>query len=192
MADPKIIILNGTTSVGKSSTARALQKLLPEPYLHVQLDAFLAMLPPAMMDHPDGIVFKDETSGGVPAITLEMGPVMDRLLRGSRSAVAALAAEGNNLIVDDIMLRPEDAQYYRNRLAEYDFAFVGLFAPLTVLEQREKDRGDRHPGLARWQYERIHKGMAYAVEVDTASMTPSEVATHIAKRLVLTEEGTTV
>jgi len=44
-----VIILNGVGSVGKSSTARALQAITAEPFLHVAMDAFLDMLPPTML-----------------------------------------------------------------------------------------------------------------------------------------------
>jgi|GEM_PF-3541636 len=40
-----VIFLNGVSSAGKTSIAKVLQRLLPEPYLHVPLDSFEAMLP---------------------------------------------------------------------------------------------------------------------------------------------------
>ena len=36
-----IIYLNGPSSAGKSTIARALQERLPEPYLHVSIDALI-------------------------------------------------------------------------------------------------------------------------------------------------------
>ena len=58
-------------------------------------------------------------------------------------------------------------------------ALVGLFAPLDVLEQRERDRGDREPGLARWQFDRVHRGLTYDLEIDTVQTTPLEAAHRI-------------
>jgi chloramphenicol 3-O-phosphotransferase len=43
----RIVVLNGIGSVGKSFVAKALQALVTEPFLHVQMDAFLDMLPEA-------------------------------------------------------------------------------------------------------------------------------------------------
>jgi chloramphenicol 3-O phosphotransferase len=40
-----IIILNGTSSAGKTSILTALQSILAEPYLHAGLDTFCKMLP---------------------------------------------------------------------------------------------------------------------------------------------------
>jgi chloramphenicol 3-O phosphotransferase len=42
----RVIYLNGTSSAGKSSIARALQAKLDDLYLHVPLDVFLQMVPP--------------------------------------------------------------------------------------------------------------------------------------------------
>src|SRR5919206_4011075 len=39
-ASPRIILLNGTGSAGKTSIARALQALFEEPYLHLGMDCF--------------------------------------------------------------------------------------------------------------------------------------------------------
>ena len=57
--------------------------------------------------------------------------------------------------------------------------FVGLFAPLDILETRERGRGDREIGLARWQHERVHQGMIYDLEIDTTTTTPLENAQRI-------------
>ena len=34
--------------------------------------------------------------------------------------------------------------------------FVGVCCPLDVLESREKERGDRQIGTARYQYDRVY------------------------------------
>lgn len=175
-AHPQVIILNGVGSVGKSSTARALQAITTRPFLYVAMDAFLDMLPPAMLDHPDGLLFEPGLRDGLPVIAIKAGPVLQRAMRGMRHTVAAMAAQGNSLIVDEVMLEATRAQEYRDLLGRFDLRFVGLFAPLDVLEAREHARGDREIGLARWQYDRVHRGMVYDLEVDTAAASPAECA----------------
>lgn len=49
---PRIIVLNGVGSVGKSSTAKALQRIAKEPFLHVQGDALLDMIAPRLWGAP--------------------------------------------------------------------------------------------------------------------------------------------
>jgi chloramphenicol 3-O phosphotransferase len=41
----QVIVLNGVSSAGKSSLARALQAITWPPFLHAQLDVFTQMLP---------------------------------------------------------------------------------------------------------------------------------------------------
>lgn len=173
-----VIILNGVGSVGKSSTARALQAITAEPFLHVAMDAFVDMLPAKMFGDPEGLVFETVLDQGRPSIVISSGPVMARAMRGMRQAVAAMAGEGNNLIVDDVMLGGE-ADEYRALLSGFDVRLVGLFAPLEVLEARERARGDREIGLARWQYGRVHQGVAYDLRIDAATSTPQENAMRI-------------
>lgn len=179
-----IILLNGVGSAGKSSIAKALQTITAEPFLHVAMDAFLDMMPARYWDHPDGLVFETVQQDGRPAVVIKSGPVVDRTLIGMRHAVAAMARAGNNLIVDDVLLENEMAQYAA-LLADVIFHAVGVFAPLDVLEARERARGDRLIGLARWQYDRVHQGKRYALELDTGKSTPMECAALIKQRFGL-------
>jgi len=169
---PQVIILNGVGSVGKSSVARALQTISTKPFLHVAMDAFLDMLPEAMLGHPDGIIFGAIEDQGMPSVVIKTGPVLDRAMRGMRHAIAAMAAQRNNLIVDDVMTKQGQDREYRTLLSAFDTRLVGLFAPLDVLEARERQRGDRAIGLARWQYERVHRSVVYDLEIDTTVTSP--------------------
>ncbi len=171
-----VIVLNGVGSVGKSTTARALQAITAEPFLHVAMDAFLDMLPASMLGHPDGLVFETNRDQGRPSVAIRTGPVLDRAMRGMRHAVAAMAAQGNNLVVDDVMIGDGQGREYRALLSRFHVRLVGLFAPLDMLEARERQRGDREIGLARWQYERVHRGRSYDLEIDMAAATPLESA----------------
>ena len=176
---PHVIILNGVGSVGKSSTARALQTITAKPFLHVAMDAFIDMLPERMIGHPEGLIFETIQTQGGPSIIIKTGPLVERVMRGMRHAVAFMAAQGNNLVVDEVMIGTEKEREYRTLLAPFDMRLVGLFAPLEVLETRERARGDREIGLARWQYDRVHRDRVYDLEIDAAMTTPLENAQKI-------------
>ena len=171
----KIILLNGVGSVGKSSISRALQTITAETFLHVSMDAFMDMMPAASFEHPDGVTFETIQEDGKPSVVIRTGPVAERAFRGMRHAVAAMAAEGNNMILDEVLLGGEKREYPA-LLAPFELHLVGVFAPLEVLEARERERGDRMIGLARWQYERVHRDMTSELEVDTSQATPMECA----------------
>ena len=180
----RVIILNGVSSVGKSSVVKALQAIAHEPYLDVAMDTFLSMLPERSFGR-DGLIFEPVELEGHRQIAISTGPTAARALRGMRHAVASLAAEGNNLIVDEVMFGPETAQEYRALLEGHDLRFVGLSAPLDVIEARERARGDREIGLARWQYHRVHEGIEYDLELDTSTSTPLDSARRIKKAFQL-------
>lgn len=178
----QIILLNGVGSVGESAIARALQAVARRPMMHVEMDAFLAMAPAALLDHPDGMVFERGVENGAPSIAIRTGPVVDRLLGGMRRAAAAMADLGLDMIVDEALMTPEDMADYEALLAAHALIRVGVFAPLDVLEARERQRGDREIGLARWQFPRVHRGMRYDLEIDASAASPEECAEAIRAR----------
>ena len=136
------------------------------------MDAFIDMLPAGMSGRPDGLILETVHDQGRPSITIRTGPVMERAMRGMRHAIAAMAAQGNNLVVDEVVIGRDKEREYRDLLSQFDVRWVGLFAPLDVLEARERVRGDRAIGLARWQYDRVHCGIIYDLKIDTTATTP--------------------
>ena len=180
----KIIILNGVGSAGKSTIAKALQEITVEPFLHVQMDAFLEMMPETYANHPDSFSYETLESGWPSNVVINTGPFGAKVMDGMRHAIAALAARGNNLIVDEVMLEGE-AAIYADLLAGFDLSFVGVFAPLEILEERERSRDDRMTGLARWQFDQVHHDITYDLEVDTGNTNPAGCAKQIKQALKL-------
>jgi chloramphenicol 3-O phosphotransferase len=183
-AAARIILLNGVGSSGKSSIAKALQTMTAEAFLHVQMDMFTEMLPEALQDHPDGFAYETVREDGKPMVVIRTGPTGQRALRGMRHAIAAMAEQGNNLIIDDVLCDGEMPEYVK-LLSAFDLHLVGVFAPLEILEERERLRGDRLIGLARWQYSRVHKDTAYDLEIDTSAATPAACAKRIQEKFQL-------
>ncbi|HWF76127.1 MAG TPA: AAA family ATPase [Caulobacteraceae bacterium] len=175
----RVVLLNGVSSVGKGSVAKALQTIAARPMLHVQMDAFLEMMPPGTFGAPEGYTFETRLEGGKPVTAITSGPILALAMKSLRASVGAMADAGANLVVDEVMWDPADLADYRRRLAGHAFHLVGLFAPLDVIERREQARGDRTLGLARWQYDKVHAGMAYDLELDTSLATPEALAAQI-------------
>ena len=170
---PVVVVLNGVGSVGKSSTARALQAIVRRPLLHLAMDTFIAAMPERLLGDADGLMFERLSAAEV---AVRSGPVLARALRGMRHAVAAMAGQGNDLVVDEVLIGAEGQREYRALLTGAEVRFVGLFAPLEVLETRERARGDREIGLARWQFGRVHEGVEYDLRVDTGGVSPGVAA----------------
>ena len=151
----RIVFLNGTSSSGKSTIARLLQERLDEPFLHMQLDAFIDMLPCVNDD-----------------LVLRMAP-------GFHQSIAAMVMAGNNVIADHVLVA-DDAwlQECVHLLTGY-VLFVGLYCPLPELERREKGREARLQGFARAQFDIVHRGKVYDVEFDTSKLKPAECVQRI-------------
>ncbi|WP_245279026.1 phosphotransferase-like protein [Mesorhizobium loti] len=148
------------------------------------MDSFLAMLPDALQDHADGFAYETIQQDGKPVVVTRTGSVGEKTLRGMRHAIAAMAGQGNNLIIDDVLCNGEMSEYIE-LLSGFDLHLVGVVAPLEVLEAREAQRADRLPDLARWQYERVHAGIDYDLEVDTSVHSPLECARRIQQQFRL-------
>lgn len=182
----KIIFLNGVSSVGKTSIAKALQTiLLDDAFLHVGVDQFIDMLPEKYADHPDGLFFKPFQVNGTPFVEITIGKIGETAMRGMRHAIAALATQGNNLIIDEVIVGKEMEDYLK-LLSPFHVFYVGVFAPLDVIEKRERSRKDRPIGLARWQYDLVHQNKSYDLEIDASAMTPLECAELIKAKFINT------
>ena len=180
-----VVILNGTTSAGKTSLARAIQEAALRPFLHVQMDDFLNMQPGWLKDHVDGFVFLPVEGVTPPEVSVETGPFGKRLMDGMRRSVAAMAEAGLDVIVDDVWMGDGEQQEYRRLLNNHQPVFVGVHSALEVAEAREVARGDRDIGQARWQFPRVHAGAEYDLEVDTSQESPDVLARSLLVRLGL-------
>ena len=81
----QVIILNGIGSAGKSSAAKELQKITKLPFLHVQGDGFLEMMPPSLFGDTDGIIFKQSTVDDVSPIATSF-PNFEAMMAGLASS----------------------------------------------------------------------------------------------------------
>lgn len=156
-----VILLNGTSSSGKSSIARALLGLLDGTWFHMPVDAFHAM----RCDKP----MADE----------DLQAEIDRTAKGFHRAVAGMAAGGNNVVVDHPLSRRWRLLDLLGLLVPEDTVLIGVRCPLPELERRERERGDRQPGLAAMQYDRVHSHGVHDLDVDTSMLSPEECALRI-------------
>jgi chloramphenicol 3-O phosphotransferase len=100
-----------------------------------------------------------------------------------RAAIAACARCGNDMLVDDVFIDRSWLDGWRAELAGLDWLLVGVHAPLPVLEERERGRGNRITGEARAQFDEIHRQIDYDVTLDTDSQSPEECARVILEAL---------
>ena len=183
----RVFMLNGTSSAGKTTLAAALQERLAasgECAMTISPEDFLVRAPRAWMAYgrfhvgersDQGLTFRIVDG----QLTRRVGPVGAQIVAAYRSTVAAVARTGLSVIVDDVLFEKDDWLSWRQHLAGLDVVWVGLTVPLDVLEQRERERGDRVVGQARSQHALVHRHATYDVEVDTAALRPDAAAASI-------------
>lgn len=149
----QIIFLHGASSSGKSTIAKALQARIEQPFWHVSIDHLrdAGVLPMDRFRNGD-FSWKDQRKA---------------FFDGFHASVAAYADAGNNIILEHILDTEGWLGRLRASLDDHDVLFVGVHCPLELLVEREALRGDRPLGSAKRDYETIHRGKRYDLEVDT-------------------------
>jgi chloramphenicol 3-O phosphotransferase len=182
----RIILINGTSSSGKTTLVRALQAILPEPWLEIGIDRFVFALPKAYLDQPLwSEVFRYVRPEGATdgPFRIETGPLGQRLVLGMHATAAAIAAQGLDVIVDHVLLEEGWLADCRARWAAFDVLVVGVRCPLEVVVERERHRQDRTIGQAEAQFHVVHRLGGYDLEVDTSQVSPEQAAAAIAAAL---------
>ncbi|MBO0891365.1 MAG: AAA family ATPase [Acidothermales bacterium] len=169
----QVVVLNGGSSSGKSTIARALQDILPTTWLTFGVDDLVDALPPAGGDivvHPDGSV--------------DVGPGFSAAESAWMHGIAEIARAGAPVIVDDVFLGGAASQErWRTALAGLGVLWVGVRCDPDTAAAREASRGDRTAGMARSQAVGVHDGVRYDVVVDSAADAPDTCARTIAQAL---------
>lgn len=182
----KIIFLNGTSSAGKTSIAKALQTILDELYIRTGIDHFLSQVPEAFHYSSNGQgsdsdfgfqwIFSKEKRRLTKIL---LGPAGLALINGLYGSAAALAAAGNNLIIDDVLFDERALPGAVRALHPFSPLFVGVQCPLDVANQREGEREGKPPGLAEAHFDIVHSHGIYDLEVDTSVASPMACAEQI-------------
>jgi chloramphenicol 3-O phosphotransferase len=173
----QVVVLNGTSSAGKTGIARCLQAIRPEPWLRLGIDDLIAALPPSLRESDAGIVIG-------PGGDVTVGDAFREVEAAWLAGLAAMARAGARVIVDDVFLGGAASQgRVRAHLAGLAVLWVGVRCDTAIVTGRELARGDRVVGLAAAQAPVVHEGVAYDLEVDSGAAEALDCARAIAARL---------
>jgi chloramphenicol 3-O phosphotransferase len=190
-ADPiEVIVLNGTSSSGKTTLAVALQDTLLDSWLVLGIDTLFAALPLALLDidadatidaRPRDHVGRDGGIAFAADGAITVGSEFRRLEEALLAGFAAMAESGARLILDEVFLDGGASQErLREALKGRRVVWVGVTCELEVAKQRERDRGDRVVGMVEHQSSIVHEGVRYDLVVDTTSSSSYDLARQIA------------
>ena len=170
----RVVLLNGTSSSGKSALAAELLRVLPTPWFHLPVDLAGA-------------------ARGAERTAELSGPDLEAVLRRTRAGfhrmVAGMAEAGNDVVADHVLSEAWRLDDLLTVLTPYDVVFVGVHCDPDELALREARRGDRPAGLAAAQLSAVHGHGGYDVDVDTSRTPIGACARRIADR-VLAGPGT--
>ena len=164
----KIIILNGPSSAGKTTLAYALQAELDEIYYRLSADDFMKMVDRQKM-HDNFFVRLGET------LTIR------------HHTIKLFSDWGLNVIVDHVLLETPEEKFTTpeivSLLNQYPVMFIRVDCDLLELERRERERGDRQLGQAKWQLENMHSHDTYDLKINTFRQNTNESVRQIANLL---------
>ena len=171
------MVLNGGSSSGVTSLARAAQVRLAGDWLLVGVDVFLWTTAPSLLAGPDGLSIED----GVVVPGARFSAQSDAW----RHAVATLARRGADVLVDDVFVgAAAEQRRWEAALEGVDATFVALRCEAGEATRRERARGDRQPGMAAAQADAVHAGVRYDVQLDSTTAGTAQLADELVAWLV--------
>ena len=142
-----IILLNGTSSSGKSTMAKEIIKELPE-YFHLSVDEYAYFI---------DLMEKRDDKRLIPVETYHY----------FHRNIAMFSDSGVSVVVDTLFDCEASREDFFDVLKGYPVLKVGLYCSEEVLAIREQERGDRCIGNAKGQINIVHKNMSYDLSIDT-------------------------
>lgn len=152
----RIILLNGTSSAGKTTLAHALRPLLPASFCYYASDQLA-----------------DEAFRPLDPAARLAG--RDAFFTGFHRSIPAFASAGLDLLIEHIVEEQQLADDLSILLAGLDVFWVGVHASVDVTTTREAMRGNRTIGEAAYHL-KTHTFCRYDLEVNTSQTLPDVTA----------------
>ena len=185
----KIIYLNGPSSSGKTTLAKALQDSFEEPFFHLGIDKIIGFMPAKMNNWegghaPLGFSWRTDTDAeGHCIFHVRAGPLEKGIVLTLKDEVILLALQYYNLIIDDVAFGTIEVEEWRQVLKDYNMLYV-VSLLLEILEEGEGTCGNCCIGSARAQYYKVHENVANDLEVDRHAHSLEENVSKIKKALL--------
>ena len=195
MTSGKLIILNGGSSNGKTSTCEHIQNSMDENYMRLGIDRFWAALPPKQINlktcEPHYMAHRSFEEEGKPYFQIIPGIELDRAMYGSYRCIRAYLEMGVNVISDQIFWKPEWFIELANTLQDFHVFYVGMFVSDEEGSRREDERraapgnfitdliGFWPDGWHRNTARLTHRDMVYDLEIDNTNLSKQETADNI-------------
>ena len=187
MPDANVIVLNGTSSAGKTTLAKAIQFVSVEPYQILAFDQFRDGLP----DRYRGLNSPEGSTGslGLNVVAasheektrtfIQIGSHMQAIMRSLHCSVLRFVESGQNVILDHFVNNAETADNLMDTLTPVNSLFVEVVCEQEELLNRERKRPGRFPGTAETQRSLMNGCLKYDLTVDSTHTSPIDLARHV-------------
>ncbi len=184
MNPAKVIIVNGSSSAGKSSMCRDFQEISNDPYFLLGIDVFWFSMAHKEIDleRVSDQYYQwcqESTDTGLKYFRILPGPLLNESMLARYKAMAAYLDRGLNVIADEVYWNREWLFEALRVFKNYSCYFVGIFCDDVELSRREIERGDRYLGWARGSQIYTHKDAIYDLQIDNTHKSPMQCAIEI-------------
>lgn len=163
-----LIVVTGSSGVGKSTLARALQEqLLPEQWLHFSVDTLFYCLPASVTQRVDQHNDGSQMSG--PSV-----------VASALACVRTLLEKGHKVIYDAVVVSDKGASGLMGALLDHDPFIVELTCGWEEIERRTRARGDRTVEEAQMGFRHARGHLQPHHSFDTTAAAPDQIAKHLA------------
>lgn len=154
---PEVILLNGPSSAGKSSIARALRQRLSDAGCStavISLDDYLQM-------SPKEPIWEDDVFAIMP---------------GMCKRISEALRDGKPVIVDHVITSPRIWRALRDAAAGFRMKSFLVSCDVETLRRREAERGDRCVGSAEASLQYLYPKSGYDLCIDSGEADPGALA----------------
>jgi len=200
-----VLVLDGPSSVGKSTTLAALQRRWPVeqsgPLVAAGLDAVRASLGPASLGPAPGpssgqsgagrwaeLLDRVEPSLAGRPPRFRYGPLGRELVSGMHRAAATWARSGLDVGLDHCIVDTAMLADLRRACDEVPLLIIGMTCDAVVLDDREADRRDVVPGRSAAQRAAVLE-VRHRLSVDTTEATTEEAVAEILEHVARFRRG---
>jgi chloramphenicol 3-O phosphotransferase len=168
-----LVLLNGTSSSGKTSISTELINQKEILFYHLSIDDFFNNYNEFINNK-----FPDEPIREVDAQVVA-NILDDSIISVYYSTIKLLLEMGFNVIVDTVIDNDERFNEFLDQFFDQPTLFIGVICSREELIRREQTRGDRRIGLADSQFNKVYCFNEYELEVNTEELNPIECAEKI-------------
>jgi chloramphenicol 3-O-phosphotransferase len=186
-----IILINGTSSSGKSSVCAEVHSYLGAGWLLFSTDNYLTMLGETFLNlhpHNPNVTVPNQVCYAIQhkdgSYEIAPDPYCSKLYNTIPDVLSLLIAQGFSIVVDAFILTNQELAAYKAACSMTESLFVYLYADEKVIEAREANRGDRLPGSSLHWLRLFECADACDMAIDTSNLTVEDVCAAITSNIL--------